>query len=223
MIPAEIGPFLKRVAVTDPRILPGDEDEAFAATALWAVALRDVDFAFALNAVAAHYSRSPFLVKPSDIADLWRIHVKNSVSHYVDPAPDTDDPHEYIAQIAAGRRAVQHGAPVPTIRAAIGPGAPEIAALAYQEEDLSAMRMEGDLKRMWEGVGKQAKADNDRRKRLVLAHEDLAQKLGEAPINIRPDAWSGFVPMEHGAAGFNNSPIRRALAELVAEAERRAA
>jgi hypothetical protein len=218
--PEQIGPFLKQVALTDPRILPNDEQEAIAAIALWAVSLADVDDQFALNAVARHYGQSPYLVKPSDIAAQWRTHVRNRAERYVDPVPtaDPDNITAYNAELLAGRRSRANSTP----RAALGPGKHELAALTYQEEDLGAMRLEGDLKRMWAGVGKQAKADNERRKRLVLAHPDLAERLGKPPINIRPDAWSGFVAQEIGASGINNSPIRRALAALVAEAERRA-
>jgi hypothetical protein len=227
MTPEEIGPFLKRVAVTDPRILPDDEEEAFAATALWAVALRDVEFVFALNAVAEHYARSPFLVKPSDIADQWRAHVKNSVSHYVDPAPDTDDPHEYIQQLHAGRRAVQHGAPVPTVRAAIGPGKPQVAAAAaaaaYSEDDIAAIRAQGDFKRMWTESKRIEQAANDARKQLVLRYPDLADRLKQAHGLTSAEYWNGRIPPEFVNGGKRNpSPIRAALVAIVAEAEARA-
>lgn len=225
MEPNLIRPFLRRAAATDPRILPGDEEEAFAATALWAVALADVPFEFAVNAIAEHSARSPYQVRPSDITDLWRRHSASALAPYVDPLPaaDPDDPAAYAAELRAGRAAAATAGEAPTVRQALGPGRYEIAATSYEEEDLAAMRMEGDLKRMWAGVGKQALDENDRRRLLVLAHDDLAAKLGEAPINIKPECWSGFVPMERGVNGLNRSPVRRALAALVAEAERRAA
>jgi hypothetical protein len=221
MTPEHVGPFLKQIALTDPRILPTDTEEAIAAIALWAVSLADVDDHFALNAVARHYADSPYLIKPSDIAGQWRAHVRDRASRYVDPLPiaDPDNPTAYNAELAAGRRSGTTNTP----SAALGPGMPTVAALAYEPEDLGAMRLEGDLKRMWTGVGKQAKAENDRRKRLVLAHPDLAERLGQAPINIRLDCWSGFVPQELGVNGINRSPVRRALAALVEEAERRTA
>jgi hypothetical protein len=222
MNPDQIGPFLERVSLTDPRILPDDKAEALAATALWAVTLADVDPGFAIDAVAQHYSQSPYLVKPSDIAAQWRTHVRNRAERYVDPLPaaDPDDVAAYNAELLAGRRSGAHSTP----RAALGPGMPHVAALSYEEEDLGEMRMQGDLARMWKGVSAQAKAENDRRKRLVLAHPDLAAKLTEAPIGFaRPDCWSGYVAMEIGINGINRSPIRRALAALLAEAERRAA
>lgn len=221
MNPEDVGPFLTQISLVDPRILPSDKHEAAAAIAVWAVALIDVDPQFALNAVGQHYAQSHYLVKPSDITAQWRTHVRNRAERYVDPVPtaDPDNTAAYNAELLAGRRSGTTSTPL----AALGPGMPTIAALAYQPEDLNAMRLEGDLKRMWAGVGKQAKAENDRRKRLVLAHPDLAERLGKAPINIRPDAWTGFVPQELGVNGINRSPVRRALAELVAEAERRAA
>jgi len=221
MTPEHVGPFLKQIALTDPRILPTDEQEAVAAIALWAVSLTDVDDHFALNAVAKHYADSPYLVKPSDIASQWRAHVRDRANRYVDPVPtaNPDNPAAYNAELLAGRRSHTTNTP----RTALGPGRYAIAALAYEPDDLGAMRLEGDLKRMWAGVGQQAKDDNARRKALVLAHPDLAERLGKAPINIRPDAWTGYVPMELGTAGINHSPIRRALAALVEEAERRTA
>lgn len=225
MTPDQLPAFLKQVSLADPRLLPGDKAEAMAMAALWSVALADVDLEFALNAVGRHYAKSPFQVKPADVADQWRNHVKDRAQRYVDPVPtaDPDDPIAYNAELLATRQAAVQTGHIPRPRTAIGPGAPEIAALAYEEEDLSAMRLEGDLKRMWEGVGGQAHAENKRRRGLVLAYEDLAERLAKAPINIRPDCWTGFVPQELGAGGLNRSPIRRALAELVAEAERRAA
>lgn len=225
MEPNQIRPFLKRAALTDARILPHDLEEALATTALWAVALAEIPYEFAVNAIAEHYAKSPFQVRPSDITDLWRRHSAGTLAPYVDPLPaaDPDDPIAWAAELRAGRAAVAAGLPAPTVRQAIGPGGNEIGILAFQEEDLTAMRMQGDLKRMWAGANKQAHAENDRRKRLVLAHEDLAARLEQPPINMKPDCWSGYVPMEQGGNGLNNSQTRRALAALVAEAERRAA
>lgn len=224
MEPTEIGPFLKRATAVDPRLLPGDADEAIAATALWAVALADVPYEFAVNALAEHGGNSPYQVRPSDITAMWKRHSAAQLGPYVDPLPkaDPDDPQAYAAELRAGRVAAATS-PVGTIRQALGPGKHELAALTYEEEDLNAMRQQGDLKRMWNGVGKQARDENDRRKHLVLAHDDLTAKLAEPPINIKPECWSGFVPMERGVNGLNRSPVRRALAALVAEAERRAA
>jgi len=227
MIPAEIGPFLKRVALTDPRLLPNDADEALAATALWAVALRDVEYPFALNAVAEHYAKSPYLVKPSDIADQWRTHVKNTVAHHVDPIPDTDDPTEYRAQIHAARQAASHGHG-PTRRQALGPGQYDVATAAaraaYTDDDISAIRAEGDFKRLWNETLRTERAKDDARKRLVLQYDDLAVALKQAHGLSSPDKWNGRIPPELLPSGARNpSPIRAALLAIVAEAERRAA
>ena len=225
MTPDQIGPFLERVALTDPRILPADRDEAMAAIALWAVALADVDAAFALNAVAQHYAKSPFQVKPSDINDLWRAHVKNSVSHYVDPAPDTDDPVEYRNQLAAGRQAARHGH-IPTGRQAIGPGQYETAgaaaATAFTDGDIRAIRAEGDFKQLWAETQRTQKTADEARKRLVLQHEDLAEALRQAHKLSSADKWNGRIPPELLPSGARNpSPVRAALVAIVAEAEKR--
>lgn len=226
MTPTEIGPFLKRIAVTDPRILPGDEDEAFAALALWAVALADVEATFALNAVARHYANSPFLVKPSDITAQWRAHVKDSVSRYVDPAPDTDDPTEYRAQLAAGRATAGHdGAPTP--RQAIGPGKYDVAAAANEitNDDVRALRAQGDFKRLWNETLREQQAANDARKKLVLQHDDLAERLCAAQGLSAAEYWNGRIPPEFTSigGGRNRSRIRALVLEIVAEAEHRAA
>ncbi|RPE34962.1 hypothetical protein [Kitasatospora cineracea] len=226
MTPNEIGPFLKRIAVTDPRILPGDEDEAFAALALWAVALADVEADFALNAVARHYGNSPYTVKPSDITAQWRAHVKDSVNRHVDPAPDTDDPAEYRAQLAAGRAAAGHGQPTPG-RQAIGPGKYDVAAAAAEitDDDVRALRAQGDFKSLWTESLREQKAANDARKRLVLQHDDLAERIRDAQGLTAAENWNGRIPPEFTSigGGRNRSRVRVLVLEVVAEAERRAA
>ncbi|MGW4695198.1 hypothetical protein ACWEO1_22780 [Kitasatospora cineracea] len=226
MTPDQIGPFLERVSLTDPRILPGDKAEAMAATALWAVALADVDAAFAINAVARHYGNSPFLVKPSDITAQWRAHVKDSVNRHVDPAPDTDDPAEYRAQLAAGRAAASHGQPTPG-RQAIGPGKYDVAAAATEitDDDVRALRAQGDFKTLWAETRREQKAANDARKKLVLQHDDLADRLCAAQGLSSAEYWNGRIPPEFTSIGGprNRSRIRALVLEIVAEADRRAA
>lgn len=229
MIHTEIGPFLNRISLTDPRILPDDEHEALATTALWAVALADVDYTFALNAVAEHYAKSPYLVKPSDIAQQWKTHRRDIAERTVDPLVMTDDPHEYIAELRANRQqAYSNVIPMQRgPRAILGPGKHEnsaaTAAAAYSEEDIAAVRAEGDLKRMWAESVRTQKAADDARKHLVLQHEDLAERLRVAHGLSTADKWNGRIPPEFVAIGGkrNPSPVRTALLAIVAEAEAR--
>lgn len=92
------------------------------------------------------------------------------------------------------------------------------------EDDIRLLRKQGDLKTFMRDGMTEARATNDRRKRLVLAHEDLAQQLTQPPIALaRPDCWNGFVPPERLESGLiNRSPVRTQLLELITEAERRA-
>lgn len=227
MTPDQIPQLIKQISYADPRILPVEEDELIAMAGLWAIVLAEVDYAFALNAAGQHYANSPFTVRPSDIAEQWRTRTHDLSGRHVDPLPaaDPDDPWAYNAELRATRKAAAGNVvPFQSPRRALGPGGTERAVLAYEPEDLGAMRLEGDLKRMWAGVGPRAKDENARRKALVLKHEDLAKKLTEPPIGLaRADCWTGFVPQEHNGAGLNRSPIRIALAQLVTAAELREA
>lgn len=228
MTPDQIPRFLKAVSLTDARLLPSDTDEALAMTALWAVALADVDYAFALEAVARHYAKSPYQVRPSDIAAQWRTQAARRAERYVDPIPmaDPDNPTAYAAELKTTRReAIATVTPIRPPRAALGPGAPQVAALSYGEDDVRAMRAQGDLAQVWKGGRDRAHAENARRKQLVLQHPDLAERLTKAPLNYpRPDQWSGYVPESEVWQGArNNSPAVAALWQLLAEAEARTA
>lgn len=97
------------------------------------------------------------------------------------------------------------------------------------EQDVRALRQQGDLARLIKQARRDAAAENQRRRALVLRHPDLAAKLTQAPINCsHSEAWSGYVPPAHdaetvgGGRPINTSPIRAALAAIVTEAERRA-
>lgn len=96
------------------------------------------------------------------------------------------------------------------------------------EQDVAELRKQGDLVRLMKQARAAAYAENARRRALVLRHPDLAEKLTQAPIgHATPEHWTGYVPPEYDPPGvgggqpLNNSPIRRALAALVAEAEAR--
>jgi hypothetical protein len=229
MTPDEIGPYLERIAATDPRILPTDKAEAIAATALWAVAMAPIPFQFAVNAVAQHYADSPYLVKPADVVTRWRAHARDAADRHVDAPPATDDPHEYLAQIRTGRtEAVSNVIPISQRNAhrrqALGPGMPQVAAMSCSDEDILAIRTQGDFVRLWKDTKQREQAKDDARKALVLQHEDLCQRLEQAHGLSRAECWNGRIPPERLPSGLlNPSPIRTALLAIVAEAERRAA
>ncbi|MGA5819704.1 hypothetical protein ACPC54_17820 [Kitasatospora sp. NPDC094028] len=228
MNPAEIGPFLKRAALTDSRILPNDLDEAIATTALWIVALADVPFEFAVNAIAEHHAKSPWQIRPSDIADQWKAHAKRRAEHHIDPIPDTDDPAEYRRQIVASRRAAAAGEAVSVSGAiaAIGPAlAPARGVRDLTEDDVRALRQQKDLARMLKDDNARAKADCERRKRLVLGYPDLAEQLTQPPLAYaRPDCWNGGLGTNEIQDGRpNRSPSYLQLARICAEAEHRSA
>ncbi|MFE1205682.1 hypothetical protein ACFW5V_28760 [Streptomyces sp. NPDC058762] len=97
------------------------------------------------------------------------------------------------------------------------------------EQDIRDLRRQGDLGALLKQARAAAAAENARRRALVLRHPDLAARLTEAPIShTTPEHWTGYVPPAHDPENFgggqplNNSPIRAALAALVAEAEARA-
>jgi hypothetical protein len=228
MNPAEIGPFLKRAALTDARILPDDIEEAVASTALWVVALSEVPFEFAVNAIAEHYARSPWQIRPSDIADQWKVHARHVAEHHIDPVPDTDDPSEYRRQIVAARRDAAAGGPRPigNSLAAIGPTpAPARGPHHLSEDDVRALRQQQDLARLLKEGNARAKRECERRKRLVLSYPDLAERLTEPPLSYaRPECWNGGLGTGSDWAGRpNTSPSYLQLAAIVADAEQRAA
>lgn len=75
---------------------------------------------------------------------------------------------------------------------------------------------------MWETAVKDAAARMKARKAAVLAHDDLARRLTEPPLNFaQPTQWNGGIPPETYGGERNDSARRDALAELTAEAERR--
>lgn len=90
------------------------------------------------------------------------------------------------------------------------------------EDDVRAMRKEGSLGEFIRQLLATSKADAERRKFLVLKHEDLAAQLTGQPLNFtRPEHWDGSIPPEKFNGQPNDSPRRPVLLALVAEAERR--
>lgn len=96
------------------------------------------------------------------------------------------------------------------------------------EDVIAALRAEGDLREVLTALRTDARAECDRRRRIVLAHPDLAEQLTELPCKFAsPQAWTGYIGPEttdidrRGDGDRNTSPYRAQLVALVAEAERR--
>lgn len=96
--------------------------------------------------------------------------------------------------------------------------------MTITEQDMAAIRKQGDLKEFLKQVKADAKAENRRRRTLVLRHPDLAKQLTEAPNrHTTPEDWTGYIPPATDCTGaINTTPCRPALLALVAEAEQRA-
>jgi hypothetical protein len=100
-----------------------------------------------------------------------------------------------------------------------------------------------DIARLWHTAAEQARRENSARADRVLAHDDLRARLAAPPISLRePDRWTGWIPpktlpegmccdacgrtrscgySQNHRALVNDSPRRRALVEIAAEALRR--
>lgn len=60
---------------------------------------------------------------------------------------------------------------------------------------------------------------NAERRRAVLSHPDLAERLCEHPLSYkRPDQWTGYIPPEMWQGQPNRSPRREALVAIYEEA-----
>jgi hypothetical protein len=143
----------------------------------------------------------------------------------VDDGDPDETPQEFVARRRATERAVADGRlGNPAALTAIGL-APANGPQELTEDDIRALQQQKDLGRFIRESLRAGASANTRRKQLVLAHDDLAEQLTQAPIALaRADCWSGFMPPERLTDGrVNRSPVRTQLAELVAEAERRAA
>lgn len=58
----------------------------------------------------------------------------------------------------------------------------------------------------------------------LLRHPDLAERLTKSPLSYTdPGQWNGFIPPRMWAGELNDSPSRRAVVEMCAEAYRREA
>lgn len=207
MNPSQIPKLLNQVSYADPRLLPEDQKELAALAALWAGVLADVPADFAMHAVGQHYAASPFPIKPSDIAERWRVVVRDRMGQHVGtfeptqhPGLDPDDIAGYHAALRAERQAVYTGQRAPIRSRAIAP--------PVTQDDIRAMRQQGDLAAHLKAASAQARADNEHRRKLVARYPDLNEQIHDLPGH---KAWSGSV-------GGN-----RQTAAIVAEAEQRAA
>lgn len=112
-----------RIALVDDRIVRPNPADAAGQAEMWAVILHDVPLPFAAHAVVHHYQRSPYPLRPADIAEQWRLHIRDRLDRHTEaepPAGDTGD-GTYRAALLAERRAVACGdlepRPVPPPRA----------------------------------------------------------------------------------------------------------
>ena len=97
------------------------------------------------------------------------------------------------------------------------------------EADVRDLRKQGDLLRLIKQAQAAARAENARRRALVLRYPELAAKLTEPPIrHTTPEHWTGYIPPAYDAETYgggqpiNTSPVRAALVAILAEAEARA-
>lgn len=207
MTPDQIPQLLKQVSYADPRVLPEDPHEITALAGLWAVVLADVPAQFAMQAVGEHYAKSPFPIKPSDISTRWQAVVTDRMRRHTGtfeptqhPGLDPDDIEGYQQALRAERNAVRTGQRPPMPSRAIAP--------SLSEDDVRAMRQQGDLLRHIKEASRAARADNTRRRKLVARYPDLNEQMHDLPGHKQ---WSGSV-------GGNTR-----TAAIVAEAEQRAA
>ncbi|NEA19843.1 cell surface glycoprotein [Streptomyces halstedii] len=224
MIRAHVAMLLAYVDKLDPSRAPIEEADILDRLDAWAEVLDDVEAKAphpdgrdwnAAHAVRKHIATSPYPIKASDVsrpwhafkADLLRRHTGTFDPHE-HPELDPDDPHgnAYVAAQRAELHAVATGQRPPTPVRAIAP--PRPGPVDLTEDDVKAMRQQGDLIRHMKAASAQARADNARRKKLVARYPDLNEQIHALPGHR---TWSGSV-------GSNAR-----TAAIVAEAEQRAA
>lgn len=214
MIISDVPMLLKQISLADPRILRDDPAEQRGQVAMWASVLRDVPPEFALDAVGLHYADSPFTVLPSDIATRWKAEVRRRMAKHTDPTPavDPNDEIAYRRAIRDGRTAVAQGVTQPQGVRQLMP--------AIAEEDVRAMRQQGDLKEFIRLGMAQGRTDAAARKALVLRHPEIAARLTKPPFGYKsPEQWAGGVPPETFNGTRNDSPLRPAVLQLLADAQ----
>ncbi|WP_424891837.1 zinc finger domain-containing protein [Streptomyces sp. XH2] len=112
-----------RIALVDDRIVRPNPADAAGQAEMWAVILHDVPLPFAAHAVVHHYQRSPYPLRPADIAEQWRQHIRDRLERHTESEPPIGDTGDgtYRAALLAERQAVARGdlepRPVPPLRA----------------------------------------------------------------------------------------------------------
>ncbi|SFK74556.1 hypothetical protein [Streptomyces pini] len=110
------------VSLADDRAVRTDETEQAVQVELWATALRDVPYDFAVQAIGEHYAESAWPIMPKDIAARWRTTVRDRISRHVELHVNDDLPDIGWRQtLAARRRAVIHGEQQPALPPASAP------------------------------------------------------------------------------------------------------
>ncbi|KAB7850175.1 zinc finger domain-containing protein [Streptomyces mobaraensis] len=114
--------LFERIALVDDRIVRPNPADAAGQAEMWAVILRGVPLPFAAHAVIRHYQQSPYQLRPADIAEQWRLHIRDRLERHTESEPPDGDTGDdtYQAALLAERRAVASGAveprPVPQPR-----------------------------------------------------------------------------------------------------------
>lgn len=103
--------LLDRISLVDDRIVRADPAEASGQADMWTAILADVPLPFAAHAVLEHYKRSPFALRPSDVAEQWRRYVHDRLERHTESEPPAGDAGDdtYQAALFAERRAVAMG------------------------------------------------------------------------------------------------------------------
>ncbi|MEV8477866.1 hypothetical protein [Streptomyces sp. NPDC051173] len=111
-----------RIALVDDRIVRPNPADAAGQAEMWAVILHDAPLPFAAHAVVHHYQRSPYPLRPADIAEQWRLHIRDRLERHTESEPPIGDTGDdtYRAALLAERLAVACGelepSPVPPPR-----------------------------------------------------------------------------------------------------------
>lgn len=231
MTPSEAAKILAAASAFD-----GRDASSEAAARLWSEALHDIPADPDTFAAVTRYYSDSTGTEPGARRWMEPHHLRTTRRKIRAERLDTgatvydgnpnETPEQYLASKRRQLDSVASGLtpPRPALTA-IGPRPAPATRLNYDTDDIRAMRADGDLGRLWRESLAQAGADNDDRKRRVLAHPDLAEQLTQPPVKFdRPECWTGYLAPERLPDGQpNRSPIRAQLAALVAEADRRAA
>lgn len=136
MNPEQIPELIARIALADKRLRVEDEIEQTAQIDMWAGILADVPYDEALRAAQQHYAKSPYLIRPSDIAERWMDKVRDRMNRHTGtfeptrhPEVEPDDVPAFVKALRAERHAVIMGQAEPTpLKAITGAVPPEVQA-----------------------------------------------------------------------------------------------